>query len=52
MARRRGKQASERKSEIGYDERQQVMARLAGRWRRSSLVILVTLKKRNYPGEA
>ena len=28
------------------------MARLTGRWRRSSLVILVTLKKRNDPDEA
>ena len=28
------------------------MARLAARWRRSNLVILVTLRKGNYPGEA
>ena len=28
------------------------MARLAARWRRSNLVILVTLKKGNHPGEA
>ena len=28
------------------------MARLAAQWRRSNLVILVTLKKGNHPGEA
>ena len=28
------------------------MARLAARWRRSNLVILVTHKKENHPGEA
>ena len=28
------------------------MARLAARWRRSNLVILVTLRKGNHPGEA
>ena len=32
--------------------RQRVMARLVARWRRSSLGILVTLKKGNNPGEA
>ena len=37
---------------MGEDERQPVMARLAARWRRSNLVILVTLKKGNHPGEA
>ena len=52
MTRRGGKEASDRKSRIGEDERQLVMARLAARWRRSNLVILVTLKKGNYPGEA
>ena len=51
MTHRGGKEASER-SEIGEDERQPVMARLAARWRRSNLVILVTLRKRNHPGEA
>ena len=52
MTRRVGREASERISGIGEDERQPVMARLAARWRRSNLVILVTLKERNYPGEA
>ena len=28
------------------------MVRLAARWRRSNLVILVTLEKGNHPGEA
>ena len=28
------------------------MAPLAARWRRSNLVILITLRKRNHPGEA
>ena len=37
---------------IGEDERQPVMARLAARWRRSNLVILVALRKGNHPGEA
>ena len=52
MTRREGKQASERKSGIGEDERQPVMAQLATRWRHSNLVILVALKKGNHPGEA
>ena len=47
-----GKKASERRRGIGEDERQPVMARLAAPWRRSNLVILVTLKKGNHPGEA
>ena len=51
MARRGGREASQRKSGIGEDERQPVMARLAAQWRRSSLVMLVTLKKGNHPGE-
>ena len=42
MTRRGGEEASER-SWIGEDERQPVMARLAARWRRSNLVILVNL---------
>ena len=29
-----------------------MMARLAARWRRSNLVILVTLRNGNHPGEA
>ena len=52
MTRRESKEASESKTGIGKDEGQPVMARLAARWRRSNLVILVTLKKRNHPGEA
>ena len=43
MTRRGGKEAWERISWIGEDERQPVMARLAARWRRSNLVILVNL---------
>ena len=39
--------------EIGDDERQPVMARLAARWRRSNWVKLVALRKgNNHPGEA
>ena len=48
----RGREASERRSGIGEDERQPVMARLDTQWRRSNLVILVTLKKGNNSGEA
>ena len=36
----------------GREAWQPVMARLAARWRRSNLVILVTLRKGNHPGEA
>ena len=52
MTRRGGKEASERRSGIGEDNRQPVMARLAARWRRSNLVELVALKNGNRPGEA
>ena len=52
MTRRGGREASERRRAIEEDERQPVMARLAARWRRSNLVILVTLRKGNHPGEA
>ena len=48
----RGREASERRNGIGEDERQPEMARLAARWRRSNLVILITLEKGNHPGEA
>ena len=48
---RGGKEASERRSGIGEDERQPVMVRLAARWRHSILVILVTLRKGNHLGE-
>ena len=50
MTRRGGKEASDRRSEIGEDERQPVMPRLAAWWRRFNLVILVALKKGNHPG--
>ena len=50
MTRRRGKEASERKRGIG--EVAPEIARLATRRRRSNLVILVTLRKGNHPGEA
>ena len=46
MIRRGGREASESKSGMVEDERQPVMAQLAARWRRSNLVILVTLKKK------
>ena len=52
MTRRGGKEASKRRREIGEDERQPVMARLAARWRSFNLVILVALKKRNHLREA
>ena len=37
---------------MGKDERQPEIVRLAARWRRFNLVILVTLKKGNHPVEA
>ena len=52
MTRRGLKEVSERRSGIGEDERKSVMARIAAQWRRSNLVILVTLRKGNHPGEA
>ena len=52
MTRRGGKETSVSSRGIGEDERHPVMARLAARWRRSNLVILVALKKGNHPGEA
>ena len=52
MIRREGREELERRSGIREDERQPGMVRLAARWRRSNLVILVTLKKGNHPGEA
>ena len=52
MTRRGDKEALERRSEIGEDERKRVMARLAARWRRSNLLKLVALTKGNHPGEA
>ena len=52
MTRRGGREASVRRSGIGKDERQSVMARLAARWRRSNLVRLAALRKGNHPGEA
>ena len=52
MTCRRGKEASVSNRGIGEDERQPVMARLAARWRRSNLVILIALRKGNHSGEA
>ena len=52
MTRGGGREASERQRGIGEDERQPVMARLAARWRRSNLVILIALRKGNHSGEA
>ena len=52
MTRREGNKVSEKRRGLGEDERQPVMARLAARWKRSNLVKLVTLRKRNNPGEA
>ena len=51
MTRRGGKEALEKISGIGR-RRGSRMVQLAARWRRSNLVILVTLKKENHPGEA
>ena len=47
-----GREASERRSGIGEDDRQLVMARLTTWCKHSNLVILVSLKKGNYPSEA
>ena len=52
MTSRRGRVASERKSGIEKDKRQPEMARLATRCEPSNLEILVTLRKKNHPGEA
>ena len=52
MTRRGGREALESKSGIGDDKRQLMMVQLAAWWRCSNLVILVTLKKGNHPGEA
>ena len=49
MTRRGGKEASERRSGIGENERQLVMAQLAAQWRRSNLAKLVALRKGNHP---
>ena len=51
MTRRGGKKASQRRKGIGEDERQPAMVRLATRWRRSNLVILLALRKGNHPSE-
>ena len=52
VTRRGGREASERRSGIGEDERQPVMARLAAPWKCSNLVKLVALRKKNHSGEA
>ena len=49
--RRGGKEASEKMSGIGEDEKQPVMARLAAQWRCSSLVKFIVLGNRDHPGE-
>ena len=46
------REALERRSGIGEDDMQLEIARLAARWRRSNLVILITLRKGNHPGQA
>ena len=51
VTRRGRREASERRRGIWEDERQPLISRLAARWRCSSLVILVTLKKGNHPGK-
>ena len=52
MTCREGREASERKTGIREGERQPEMVRLAARWKRSNLVILIMLRKRNHQGEA
>ena len=52
MTHRGGKEASVSSRRIGDNKRQPVMARLAARWRRSNLVMLVVLRKGNHPSEA
>ena len=52
MTRRGDRKASKKRIRIEEDERQPVMARLAARWRHSSFVILVMLRKEKHPGEA
>ena len=52
MTRRGGREDSGRRTGIGEDKRQPEMARPAARWRRSNLVILITLRKGNHPAEA
>ena len=48
MTRRGRKEASKKRSGIGEDERQLVMAQLAAWWRRSKLIML---RKGNHPAE-
>ena len=53
MTRKGGRKASVSSKGTGEDERQLVMARLATRWRHSSLVKLVGKERKgNHPGEA
>ena len=52
MTRKGGREASERRSGIGEDERQPEVAPLVARWMRSNLVRLVALRNGNHPGEA
>ena len=52
MTRRGDRDASERRSGLGEDEKQPVKPRPRARWRRSNLVILVTFGKGNHRGKA
>ena len=52
MTRRGGKEASDKRSGIGEDERQLEVVRLAARSKSYDLVMLVTLRKGNHPDEA
>ena len=52
MTHKGGREALERISGIGENERKPEMERLAAQWRRSNLAILVTLEKEKHPGEA
>ena len=48
MTRRGDRETSERRSGIGEDERQPVIAQLEARRRRSNLVIMATLRKETF----
>ena len=45
MTHRECREVSEKRSGIGEDERQPVMARLAAPWRHSNVVMLVNVEK-------
>ena len=52
VTRRGGKDAPERRNGIGEDDRQPIMARIAGQSKRFNLATLVKLRKENHLGEA